>query len=104
MNRYRTDAPTAASAWKHGAMFGFYTGYMSGANDTLNNATRTAKATSKTPPNLEAAKTAIKAFFESKHGEEIDYIDLAEHFDFSLVDIVSACDELEKEHKIACVD
>ena len=55
-------------------------------------------------PTLEAAKVMIKDYFEQHHGEVIDYVDLVRALDFPLPLIVDACEELEKEGKIAGVD
>ena len=53
---------------------------------------------------LQAAKKVIKEFFEEHHGEVIDYGDLMDALDLPLYLIVEACNELEKEGKIASVD
>ena len=55
-------------------------------------------------PSLETAKVMIKDYFEQHHGEIIDYVDLVNAFDLPLPLIVKACEELEKEGKIAGVD
>jgi len=55
-------------------------------------------------PSLETAKVMIKDYFEQHHGEIIDYVDLMNAFDLPLPLIVKACEELEKEGKIAGVD
>ncbi len=46
----------------------------------------------------------IKDYFERRHGEIIDCVDLADTFGLPLPLIVQACEELEKEGKIAGVD
>jgi len=55
-------------------------------------------------PSLETAKVMIKDYFEQHHGEIIDYVDLVNVFELPLPLIVRACEELEKEGKIAGVD
>jgi hypothetical protein len=55
-------------------------------------------------PTLDAAKVVIKDYFEQHHGEIIDYVDLVRAMDFPLPLIVEACQELEREGKIAGVD
>jgi hypothetical protein len=55
-------------------------------------------------PTLDAAKVMIKDYFEQHHGEIIDYVDLVRAMDFPLPLIVEACEELEREGKIAGVD
>lgn len=50
---------------------------------------------------IEDIKKDIKEFFERNHGENIDYTDILEEFpNFSLPDVVEACEQLEKEEKI----
>ncbi len=53
---------------------------------------------------LEEAKTKIKAYFELRHGEIFDYVDLMDELCIPLPLIVDACRELEREGKIAGVD
>lgn len=55
-------------------------------------------------PSLDAAKVMIKDYFEQHHGEIIDYVDLVNAFDLPLPLIVDACEQLEREGKIAGVD
>lgn len=55
-------------------------------------------------PTQEAAKVMIKDYFEQHHGELIDYVDLVRALDSPLPIIEDACEELEKEGKIAGVD
>jgi hypothetical protein len=49
-------------------------------------------------------KKLIKQYFEEHHGDTIDYVDLTEAFEFPLALVVQACEELEREGKIAAVD
>ncbi len=49
-------------------------------------------------PGLDAAKVVIKDYFEQHDGEVIDYVDLP------LPLVVEACEQLEREGKIAGVD
>ena len=56
------------------------------------------------PASGEKIKKDVKAYFESRHGQAVDYVDLVEHFDYSLPEIVTACAELEKEGKIVGLD
>jgi hypothetical protein len=53
---------------------------------------------------LEEAKALIKGYFEEHHGEDLDYGDLREALCIALPIIVEACDQLEREGKIAGVD
>jgi len=53
---------------------------------------------------LEEAKVRIKGYFEEHHGENLDYGDLREALCIALPIIVEACDQLEREGKIAGVD
>lgn len=53
---------------------------------------------------LEEMKTIIKDYFEKKHGENVDYGDLVDEFNFPLPMIVQACEELEQEGKIVAID
>jgi hypothetical protein len=46
----------------------------------------------------------IKDYFEQHHWRVIDYVDLTNAFDLPLALIVDACEELEREGKIAGVD
>jgi hypothetical protein len=55
-------------------------------------------------PTLETAKVLIKDYFEQHHGEVIDYVDLVNVLDLPLPLIVDACEDLEKEGRIATVD
>lgn len=55
-------------------------------------------------PSIDTAKVMIKDYFEQHHGEVIDYVDLVNAFDLPLPLIVDACEQLEKEGKIAGVD
>jgi hypothetical protein len=55
-------------------------------------------------PSLEVVKVMVKDYFEQHHGEVIDYVDLVNTFNLSLPLIVEACEELEREGKIAGVD
>jgi hypothetical protein len=52
----------------------------------------------------EKIKKDVKAYFESRHGQSVDYVELLEHFEYSLPEIVTACAELEKEGKIVGLD
>ena len=54
-------------------------------------------------PSLDVAKVMIKDYFEQHHGEIIDYVDLVNVFDLPLPLIVEACEQLEREEKIAGV-
>jgi len=53
---------------------------------------------------LKEAKTKIKLYFEEHHGEPVEYSDLIEQLKIPLPTIVEACNELEKEGKIAPID
>jgi hypothetical protein len=53
---------------------------------------------------LEQAKIQIKAYFESRHGEVLDYVDIGEALCIPLPTIVEACEELEREGRIAGVN
>ncbi len=53
---------------------------------------------------LEEAKSRIERYFSDHHGENIDYGDLMENLNIYLPLIVEACEELEREGKIAKVD
>ncbi len=55
-------------------------------------------------PSIETAKVMLKDYFEQHHGKIIDYVDLTNVFDLPLALIVDACEELEREGKIAGVD
>lgn len=55
-------------------------------------------------PTLETAKAMVKDYFEQRHGEVIDYVDLVNVLDLPLPLIVAACEDLEKEGRIATVD
>lgn len=55
-------------------------------------------------PGMETAKIMIKDYFEQHHGETIDYVDLVNALDLPLPLIVQACEQLEREGKIAGVD
>jgi hypothetical protein len=55
-------------------------------------------------PSLEVVKVMIKDYFEQHHGEAIDYADLVNTFNLSLPLIIKACEQLEREGKIAGVD
>ena len=55
-------------------------------------------------PSIQTAKVMLKDYFEQYHGTVIDYVDLANAFDLPLALIVDACEELEKEGRIAGVD
>ena len=55
-------------------------------------------------PSLERAKMMVKELFERHHGEVMDYADLLDALELSLPMLVEACEELEKEGKIAPVD
>ena len=52
---------------------------------------------------LEEAKHLIKTYFEKHHGEEITYVDLMNVFNIPLPVMVSACESLEAEGKIAAI-
>jgi hypothetical protein len=53
---------------------------------------------------IKEAKARIKGYFEEHHGEDLDYGDLREALCIALPTIVEACDQLEREGKIAGVD
>jgi hypothetical protein len=53
---------------------------------------------------MEDAKAQIKAYFESHHGEILDYGDIREALCIPLPTIVDACEELEREGKIAGIN
>lgn len=53
---------------------------------------------------LEHAKTAVKAYFEHRHGEVLDYIDIVEGVSLPLLLVVEACHALAAEGRIAAVD
>ncbi len=53
---------------------------------------------------LEEMKVIIKDYFDKKHGENIDYGELMDEFNFPLPMIVQACEELEQEGKIVALD
>jgi hypothetical protein len=53
---------------------------------------------------LEQIKKMVKAYFETRHGQAVDYVDLLDYFEYSLSDIVAACAELENEGKIVGID
>jgi DNA-binding MarR family transcriptional regulator len=53
---------------------------------------------------IEEAKALIKRYFEEHHGENFDYGDLREALCIALPIIVEACDQLEREGKIAGVN
>jgi len=55
-------------------------------------------------PGLETIKVMIKEYFEQRHGEILDYVDLVNVFNLPLPLIVKACEQLEREGKIAGVD
>ncbi len=55
-------------------------------------------------PSLDTAKVIVKDYFEQHHGETIDYVDLVNALDLPLPLIVKACEQLEREGKIAGVD
>lgn len=55
-------------------------------------------------PGLDTVKIMIKDYFEQHHGEVIDYVDLVNAFNLPLFLIVDACEQLEREGKIAGVD
>lgn len=55
-------------------------------------------------PSIETAKIIIKEYFEQHHGEIIDYVDLVKAMELPLPLIVQACEQLEKEGKIAGID
>jgi hypothetical protein len=55
-------------------------------------------------PSLETVKVMLKDYFERRHGEIVDYVDLVNAFDIPLPLIVEACEQLEREGKIAGVD
>jgi hypothetical protein len=52
----------------------------------------------------EQMKAIIKDYFDKKHGENIDYGDLMDEFNFPLPMIVKLCEELEQEGKIVAID
>ncbi len=54
--------------------------------------------------NFDSAQAMIKSYFDQRHGEIIDYVDLVNEFDLPLPLIVEACEHLEREGKIAGVD
>jgi len=56
------------------------------------------------PESLEQIKKEVKTYFETRHGQAVDYVDLLDHFEYSLPEIVAACAELEKEGKIVGID
>ena len=53
---------------------------------------------------IDDAKAIIKNFFNLRHGEVFDYIDIASETELPLASIVAACQALEREGKIAAVD
>ncbi len=54
---------------------------------------------------MKGVKEKIKSYFESRHGDDIDYVDLCNAFpELSLPCLVQACEELEEEGRIAEVD
>jgi len=55
-------------------------------------------------PTLAATKAVVKDFYEQHHGQIVDYVDLATALAIPLPLIVNACEELEREGKIAGVD
>jgi hypothetical protein len=55
-------------------------------------------------PSLETATVMIKDYFDQHHGEIVDYVDLVNVFDLPLPLIVKACEQLEREGKIAGID
>lgn len=55
-------------------------------------------------PGLDTVKVMIKDYYEQRHGEVLDYVDLVNAFDLPLALIVEACEALEREGKIAGVD
>lgn len=55
-------------------------------------------------PALGTVKVMLKDYFEQHHGEAVDRVDLVNAFDIPLPLIVMACEELEREGRIAGVD
>lgn len=53
---------------------------------------------------VKEAKAQIKAYFELHHGENLDYGDIRAALCIPLPTIVEACDELDREGKIAGVE
>jgi hypothetical protein len=53
---------------------------------------------------IEKAKILVKSYFEDHNGEALDYGDLREALCIPLPIIVEACEQLEREGKIAGVD
>lgn len=55
-------------------------------------------------PSLDVAKVMIKDYFEQRHWEIIDYVDLVKAFELPVPLIVEACEQLEREGKSAGVN
>lgn len=55
-------------------------------------------------PSLETVKIMLKDYFEQRHGEIVDYVNLVNAFGIPLSLIVEACEQLEREEQIAGVD
>jgi hypothetical protein len=54
-------------------------------------------------PELENAKTIVKAYFELHHGQVLDYMDIVEGVGLPLILVVEACHALAAEGGIAAV-
>jgi hypothetical protein len=83
---------------------GFVEGFNRGVNSLLIEHVDPPKLRPIPPSFMEETKSAIKAYFDRRHGEVIDYADLVEEFGWPLPLIVDACEELEREGKIVGVD